>query len=256
MEIVKIPFSCVRGELTIRGELLRAPGNGPLPGAIVSHEFLKNRRSVEQYARALAEAGFAAMIYDFCGGGIGGKSDGRTRDMTVLTELADLNTVMDHALARPDVQRKPLFLLGCSQGGFVSAMAAARRPQDVSKLALFYPALSIPDDARRGRMIVYFFDPANVPEVLGRVPITLGQEYALTAQKLNAYDAITGWPGQVLLVHGTRDRIVNIDYSCRAAKVYGEHCRFVTIEGAGHGFRGKNAEEAAALLVDFASESK
>ena len=255
MEILKIPFSCVRDGLTIRGDLLRAPGSRPLPAAIVSHEFMASRKSVEKYALALAEAGFAAFIYDFCGGCFHGRSDGATKDMTVLTELADLNAVMDHVRSRPDVVKGPLILLGCSQGGFVSAMAAARRSADVRKLALFYPALSIPDDARRGRMIVYRFDPKDVPEVLGHVPRTLGREYALAAQAIDPFEAIAGYGGPVLLLHGTRDRIVDIDYSCRAAKVYGERCRFVTVDGAGHIFLGANAKEAARLLVEFATET-
>ena len=252
MKLEKTPFACTRDGLTIRGFLLRAPGTKPLPGAVVSHEFLENHRSVEKYARALAEAGFAAFVYDFCGGCILGKSDGKTQDMTVLTELGDLFAVMDHVLARPDVLNGPLFLLGCSQGGFVSAMAAARRPRDVRRLALFYPALSIPDDARKGRMIVYRFDPENVPETLGRVPIALGREYALTAQGLDAYEAIRGYGGPVLLLHGTSDRIVDIDYSLRAAKQYGEQCRFVKIPGAGHIFRFAHAKTAARHLTEFA----
>ena len=131
MNIEKKPFTCVRGGLTIRGTLFRRSGSDRLPGAIVSHEFMANERSVAKYARVLAEEGYAAFTYDFCGGCIVGRSDGRSRDMTVMTEVADLNAVMDAVQMHPDVAGGKLLLMGCSQGGFVSAITAALRRDDL-----------------------------------------------------------------------------------------------------------------------------
>ena len=50
------------------------------------------------------------------------------------------------------------------------------------------------------------------------------------------------------------DRIVKIDYSRRAAEIYGANCRFETIPGGGHIFHGANAQKAAELLRAFALE--
>ena len=236
MNIEKKPFTCVRGGLTIRGTLCRRSGSDRLPGAIVSHEFMANERSVAKYARVLAEEGYAAFTYDFCGGCIVGRSDGRSRDMTVMTEVADLNAVMDAVQTHPD---------------FVSAITAARRRDEVEKLVLFYPALSIPDDSRRGQMLTFRFDPGNIPEILGRVPLTLGRDYAAVAQKLDSFDLIAGYDGPVLLVHGTKDRLVPLSYSQRAAEVYGDRCTFVQMAGADHIFHGENAEKAKALVREF-----
>ena len=46
--------------------------------------------------------------------------------MTVLTEAADLEAVIRYAQAQPESDPDHLILMGCSQGGFVSAMVAAR----------------------------------------------------------------------------------------------------------------------------------
>ena len=251
MNIEKKPFTCVRGGLTIRGTLCRRSGSDRLPGAIVSHEFMANERSVAKYARVLAEEGYAAFTYDFCGGCIVGRSDGRSRDMTVMTEVADLNAVMDAVQTHPDVAGGKLLLMGCSQGGFVSAITAARRRDEVEKLVLFYPALSIPDDSQRGQMLTFRFDPGNIPEILGRVPLTLGRDYAAVAQKLDSFDLIAGYDGPVLLVHGTKDRLVPLSYSQRAAEVYGDRCTFVQMAGADHIFHGENAEKAKVLVREF-----
>lgn len=252
MRLQKQRFSCKRDDLTIRGHMLRKPGIEPLPAVILCHEFMENQHSMARYARALAEAGFAAFIFDFCGGCIIGTSSGKTRDMTVLTELQDLFAVMDYVQSRPDVLEAPLMLVGGSQGGFVAAMAAAQRPQDVSKLALFYPALCIPDDTRCGKMLTARIDPEHPKEIISRFPITLGRDYATSAQKLDAYAEISGFPGPVLLIHGVIDHMVNVEYSRRAAKQYGEACKYVEFRWSGHLFHGRYARKAAALLQDFA----
>ena len=251
MKLQKKPFSCKRDGLTIRGHLLRRPGSEPLPAAILCHEFMENQHSMARYARTLAEAGFAAFIFDFCGGCIVGTSDGKSRNMTVLTELRDLFAVMDHVLSRADVCAQPLVLVGGSQGGFVIAMAAAQRPQDVARLALFYPALCIPDDARSGKLLTARIDPSNPKEIISRFPITLGKEYALSAQKLDAYSEVRGYHGPVLLIHGTVDHMVDVAYSRRAAVQYGDTCKYIEFRYADHIFHGVYAHRAAAYLREF-----
>ena len=171
--------------------------------------------------------------------------------MTVFTEMEDLKAVIAYAKAQPFADPDRLLLMGCSQGGFVSAITAARRRDEVEKLVLFYPALSIPDDSRRGQMLTFRFDPGNIPEILGRVPLTLGRDYAAVAQKLDSFDLIAGYDGPVLLVHGTKDRLVPLSYSQRAAEVYGDRCTFVQMAGADHIFHGENAEKAKALVREF-----
>ena len=74
--------------------------------------------------------------------------------------------VMDYVRALPYVNKDNIFLMGCSQGGFVSVLVAAKNKYPIKKLCLFYPALCIPDDARAGKMMMAKFDPNNVPELL------------------------------------------------------------------------------------------
>ena len=80
---------------------------------------------MRQYVIELAKLGYAAYCFDFCGGSVmGSKSDGKTTDMSVLTEVADLEAVIAHIRSLPYTGNKPL--MGCSQGGFVSAITAAK----------------------------------------------------------------------------------------------------------------------------------
>lgn len=157
-------FSCMRGDLTIRGTDYR-PNGEKLPIAIVCHGFMANQQTVRQYARVLAKIGYCAYCFDFCGGSVPplGRSDGATTDMSVLTEVQDLEAVIRYAQSLPYTS-DTLLLMGCSQGGMVSALTAAKHPDAVDRLVLFYPAFCIPDDARAGHMMMAHFDPQNLPE--------------------------------------------------------------------------------------------
>lgn len=252
-QIIRSAFSCRRGRLVIRGTEYRPSGSG-LPIAIVSHGFMANQGTVRGYAKALAEMGYAAFCFDFCGGCvIGGKSDGATTDMSVLTEVSDLEAVMAYALSLPYTRSDGLLLMGCSQGGFVSALTAAKHPADVAQLILFYPALCIPDDARAGRMMWARFDPKDLPEVIRCGPMKLGRCYPADVLGMDPPAELVPYPGDVLILHGDHDSIVNHTYSETAFTAYelarrdrkgSNIVQFEIIPGAGHGF-GRKADQLA-----------
>lgn len=184
---------------------------------------------------------------------IKGKSDGDTREMSVLTEVQDLEAVIAYTQSL-SYTGSDLLLMGCSQGGFVSALVAAKYPDVVSKLVLFYPALCIPDDARAGKMMFAKFDPQNIPEKLRCGPMKLGRCYPAAVIDMDPYEKIKAYTGPVLIVHGTRDKIVRTGYSKRAAECY-ENAELHFIEGGAHGFNRKHDTEAIAILNKFASQN-
>ncbi|MBD5162130.1 MAG: alpha/beta fold hydrolase [Oscillibacter sp.] len=257
-DISESSFSCSREGLTIRGTEYRPAGSN-LPAAIVCHGFMVNQNTVRHYARHLAKTGYAACCFDFNGGSVtGSKSDGKTIDMSVLTEVMDLEAVIDHVLQLPHIDSdKGVVLMGCSQGGFVSALAAAKRKAQISRLVLFYPALCIPDDARAGKMIFARFDPRNVPERISCGPMKLGRRYVTDVLDMDPFAEIISYPGPVLIVHGTDDNIVHPDYSQQALEAYLKRpaseasVRLEMIEGGAHGFSRKHDALALKKLDGF-----
>lgn len=258
--VTQSAFSCQREGLTIRGTEFRPEGDN-LPIAIVSHGFMANQKTVQQYAKLLAELGYAAFTFDFNGGCVMmGKSDGRTTDMSVLTETRDLMAVIDYTKGLPYTDSERVLLMGCSQGGFVSALVAAKRPEQISGLVLFYPALCIPDDARAGKMMWAKFDPKNPPELIKCGPMKLGKCYVNDVVDMDPFEEIRGFGGEVLIVHGTKDKIVAPAYSERAYQCYQEACapekvRLHMIENGAHGFSKKHDVLAMAELKRFAARS-
>lgn len=250
-------FLCKREELTIRGTEYRPEGE-KLPIAIVSHGFMANQDIVRHYAKRIAELGYAAYCFDFCGGcAENGKSDGATTDMSVLTEVKDLLAVIAYAKSLAYTDASNITLMGCSQGGFVSALTAKKLGAEVSNLILFYPALCIPDDARAGKMMFARFDPKNIPDIIKCGPMKLGRCYVSDVIGLNPFEEICGYQGRTLIVHGTRDDIVALRYAKQAYEEYQKNrtgdqlVKLRIIEGGMHGFT-KNHDEAAIVeLVEF-----
>ena len=210
--------------------------------------------TVRQYCKLLAEIGYCAYCFDFCGGSVlnKGKSDGKTTEMSALTEVQDLEAVIEYAQGLPYNSKKTL-LMGCSQGGFVSALTAAKHPGLVDKLVLFYPALCIPDDARAGRMMFARFDPKTIPERINCGPMKLGRCYPADVIGMDPIKEISTYHGPVLIVHGTKDKIVNPDYSRRAQKAY-PNAKLHIIEGGAHGFSKKHDAIAVVHLRRFAGQ--
>lgn len=206
---------------------------------IISHGFLGVRKDIARYAKCLAVKSCTAYTFDFGGGSPRSESDGRLQDMSVLTERADLMAVMDYVKQDAGVDYSKLVLMGYSQGGFVSALTAAARPEEVSKLVLFSPALCIPDNAREGQMMFFQFNPQNVPDTVSAMggQLTIGRQLIETAQALDAMEAISVYRGPVLIAHGTADHIVNVSYAQRAKAAYGDNAQLLLIEGADHGFK-------------------
>lgn len=235
-------FFCYRDGLKINGTLFlpKTHKNERLPIAIVCHEFMANQLFSFPYAKALAEIGFAAFCFDFCGGGLVSTSRGSRRDMSVLTEISDLKAVLRFAQSLHNTDESELLLVGCSQGGLVAALTAAQMPETVNGLVLLYPALCIPDAARAGEMLWLKFDPSHIPEKMHAGPMPLGRRYAADVMNMDAFRQIAGYSGKVLLLHGDRDAIVDISYAEKAESVYraaGADVRFVVIPGGKHIFR-------------------
>lgn len=243
-------FECKREGLTIRGTEYCPEGEN-LPIAIISHGFMAFQDTVRHYAKLFAELGFAAYCFDFSGGCVvKGKSEGKTTEMSVLTEVKDLEAVIEHVKSLTYTDSSKVILMGCSQGGFVSALTAAKWKEQIAKIVLFYPALCIPDDARAGKMMFAKFNPENIPEIVNCGPMKLGRCYVTDVIGMDPFEEIKGYLGEVLIVHGTEDKIVNWDYAKRAYETFlknnpaglppEQRATLRLITGGAHGFSKKH----------------
>lgn len=237
---------CQRGENRIYGILYRpATSEGRLPLVVISHGFGGSHSFGRPYAEALAAKGYLCYTFDFCGGGNSSRSDGKTTDMSIFTERADLEAIIDQMKQRQDVDAGRITLMGESQGGMVSAITASDRIADVQSLVLFYPALCIPDDAKQR-----YPSLSDVPESHNMWGVQIGRAYYEGLYDFDVYAEIGKFGKPILLLHGDQDDIVNISYAERAAQTYPD-VEYHVMTGAGHGFSGSTQTQAISYVEAF-----
>lgn len=229
-----------RDNLKIAGELYIPDNNQDIfPLLIMSHGFGGNMSELKSDAYTFVKHGYATFVYDFIGGGSSIQSDGKMTEMSVLTEAKDLNAVIDYLKEDERISTNHIFLLGQSQGGFVSTYVAGNR-NDIKGLLDFYPAFCIKDDALR-----QYPNEDDVPDPyqLDKMFATLGKIYYTDVVSFDIYDVMENIECDTLLLHGTADNVVPVSYARRAAETI-PNCEYIEIQGAGHGFSGKDNERA------------
>ena len=246
---MKKKFVVVNNGLKIKGKVFLPDDSKKLPAIIISHEFGMNMLSTGRYARRLYKLGYAVFIFDFCGSGAG-ISDGKSINNSLVTEKEDLSCVMDYVKSLDYVDSDHITLIGCSQGGIVSALLAAERESEIERLILNYPALSIPDDARRGSMLGAKFTSDNLPEKFMALYVKLGRAYIESALALEPWSQICTYSKPVLILHGDKDGIVPFSYSETANEKYPDS-KLIKIKGGRHMFPVVGFKKSVQAMKDF-----
>ena len=224
---------------SMTGRLYVPTAAAPVPLVVCCHGLVGSIDDLDPVAQTLAGLGVAAFCFAFRNGG---PQAGDTTRMSVMTEVADLEEVLSAARSAADgweaVDPQRIVFQGVSQGGAVSAITAARHPEEVAGLALWYPAFSITDDLH-----LLFASSEEVPETLTFEGHSLGRIYAEDMWDYDVYADMPRYLSPVLIVHGTADAVAPIGYSERAVQTFPD-AQLLTIDGAGHGFSGRAWDRA------------
>ena len=245
---------CLNGDKRIYGLSYIPEGDGKFPLVIFSHELGNNHEAGVRYAERLAENGYAAYVFDFCGGSVSGKanrSDGSNYEMSVMTEASDLEAVLQTVKTWDYVDPGKIILLGGSQGGLVTIVAGAEHQDEIAGMILMYPALSAKDDHGVNR----YAGKESVPSVVSLFGgwMQVGSNYITDIWDVDFYELLADYQGKVLLMHGDRDGTVPLSYSEKAAEILPD-CEFHVIKGGGHEFFGQPFEDGMSLILKYLEE--
>ena len=149
---------------------------------------------------------------------------------------------------------------GGSAGGHLSLMLATASDNGDPKAA--EPFMR---ESNRVASVVAYFPPVDLRMMArGAVAVTEGQRFpALNFDREKAPDYspivhVTKDDPPTLLIHGDSDTLVNISHSQRMFKALQDaqiKSEFITLPGAGHGFRGDDAAKAGAAMVRWFEET-
>ncbi len=229
--------------IELYGEITSPATSGRHPAVILCHGFNGHFSDFPAECERFAAHGFLTFAFDFCGAQRGGRSVGRTADeYTPYTMIEDLKAAVAYIKTLDFVDASRIFLFGGSQGGFVTAMTAADPDvrDDVAAVAMYFPALNIPDDWRRA--------PARHTPLMG---YSIGGFYISSIRALDPFAVIGSFKKDVLIVYGDRDALVARKYIDAAVAAYGSRAELQVLPGAGHGFTGPALAQAVTSLLSF-----
>lgn len=186
------------------------------PAIIMSHGYLSNLHNFEYFATQFAMIGYNVFTFNFCCGSDETDpelmSDGTTTNLCIEGEISNLIAVYNYVSTRDYVKSDEIILWGESQGAFVSGLSAARLQEKISKLVMIFPAVCIPDHARRGTLGGASYDPKNPPELIYTERAMLSKVFVDDVKDMDAYSELAKYKGATLLIQGTCDSIVVPEY--------------------------------------------
>lgn len=234
---------CKNGENSIFGlAYIPETGGKKVPAAILSHGYNSSHSHILDLAECLAENGIAAYCYDFCGGSSISRSDGKSTDMSVITEQNDLKAVIE-IIKGCDFSNGQIFLYGESQGGFISALTAPDVKEDIAAIALLYPAFCIPNDW-------LCRDPETMTEPFDFMGMKLSKAFYDGVPRYDIYAHIGRFDKPVLLIHGDSDDLVDVSYAQKASTSFPD-CQLEIYENEGHGFSPNARKKMCSRVVEF-----
>ncbi|THG53868.1 S9 family peptidase [Muribaculum caecicola] len=233
------------GNRKIYGIMSTPKNSGQNGVAIISHGFNGTHHFGKDYFETLNNLNYTVYAFDFPSGSLRSQSNNNTADMSIIDEKNDIKAIVRYFLSQNNTDKKQIVLIGESQGGFVSALAAAELKDTVNSLILIYPALCIPDNWNKR-----YATETEIPDTTYLWNVPIGKQFFKELRGLDVYKTIAGYNGPVLIIHGAKDPIVPISYSEMAMKCY-SNARLVTIPEAGHGFNNDEKTLSNKFVKEF-----
>ncbi len=214
------------------------------PTVILSHGFNSIGDDMADIALTFAENGFLVYTFDYCGGSTRSHSDGKTTEMSIISEQNDLKAVIDMMSELDISDSRQIYLYGESQGGFVAALTAAEMPERIAAMILLYPAFCIPDQWLSK-------DPESMAKPFAFMgDMLLSKKFYDDVPRYDVYDRVSRYNSPVMIFHGDSDELVALSYSERLKTTF-PNAQLKVIKGAGHGFYGDDREYVKRVAVDF-----
>lgn len=215
----------------------------PKPIVIFSHGYAANYKRVEGHCKYLASKGYPAIAFDFRGGGAESKSDGKQSEMTIETEIMDLKCVIQFAKKLAIADHDRIYVMGESLGGLVTLLTVTDKDIDVRGVALWSPALMIPEDSKKRLN--------NEP--LERKPIEVSDWFDEVSASIDIMKRIKGLKTPVIMFWGEKDTIVPKEMLEEACANM-EDAKLVTLPGQGHRFDDETADRVCDMSREFFAE--
>ena len=225
------------------------------PLIVICHGFAGDRigpdRLFVKAARAFSNAGYLVLRFDY--GGCG-ESTGDYGATGLTSMIEQTRHVIDYALDIDWVDPERVIALGHHLGGAVALLTAARDKR-IRTLVLWSPVAHPFNDIVKatGKTVYEQCVSQGSADYRGYV---FKRSFFESLSEYHPFQDIRKFSGDVLLVHGTSDEVVPVDYSFLYQKVFWlrseGQCEKEIILQADHTFSsGESARQAVAKTIEW-----
>ncbi|GAA0409892.1 alpha/beta hydrolase family protein [Paenibacillus motobuensis] len=201
--------------------LVKAEGRckNRMPLVIICHGFVGSRIGVDRLfvktARELGQAGSMVVRFDYIGCG---ESSGDYGRESVDSMIAQTRDVLDYSLGLGDIDPERVTLIGHSLGGMIALLTAAR-DRRVKNLVMWsavgYPFNDIVKITSRK-----LYDEAITRGKVDYLGYGLTPQFFESLAAYQPFQEAKKFTGDVLVIHGTSDDAIPVDYAFLYQKVF------------------------------------
>lgn len=216
------------------------------PVIVLAHGYNSSMSRCEAAAKKYNAAGYAVVLFDFVGGSRKSTTTVHSRNMTTMTEVTDMNRVLDWVEKQDRFDQNNIFLSGQSFGGLIATMCASRNQDRIRGLVLYYPAYNMVEQAGD-----YLKKAKSRTDLVPWDGLLVSTKYLHELNQLDIKSVIKSLTDvDAIIMQGDSDTEVPLESTKQFLKYFPE-VRMVKIRNGHHGFSGSQLEQACKESIRF-----
>ncbi|WP_100065804.1 alpha/beta hydrolase family protein [Miniphocaeibacter massiliensis] len=209
-----------------------------LPAIIIIHGHTGNKMGRNFFfvkmSKYFTKKGFTTFRFDLNGTG---ESDGEFENMTLTSEIHDMDCIVDYVKKDKHVNTESIFIIGHSMGGLIATLKACE--YNPKKMVLLAPA----NDLYESLLSMYNSFGKEVEEVK-YFGLKIKKVFMDDMEKYKPYGRAKLYRGDTIIFRGSNDESVSRETCIKTKNAFKGKVEYIEIENTDHSFTDYDAREA------------
>ncbi len=204
--------------------------NERLPAVIIVHGHTGNKMGnaffFVKMSKFFTSKGFTTFRFDFTGSG---ESDGEFEDMTLTSELNDMDNIYKSVETNINVDRNKIFIIGHSMGGLITTLKAYE--YNPKKIILLAPANDMYNS-----VVGMYNSTGGGREEIKYGGLKIKKEFMDDMGQYKPYEKASLYKGDVLIFRGSEDIAVPKGTCIQTEQSFPGSVEYLELKGIDHSF--------------------